>query len=123
MSFKYAPYSSISQIGRNSPLMEMDPVMDASSIDEMPEDYPDMKSESSSPGSGIVSFEISTMCTPLKDVWLGQKYLESAIALHLHLHTDPEDVNSILEVCSISLLALLLGKTNNLSVKIKSKLG
>ena len=82
--------------------MEMDPVMDGSSIDEMPEDYPDMNSDPSSPSSGITSSESSTMCTPLRDVWLGQKYLESAIALHLHLYADPEDVNPILEVCSIS---------------------
>ena len=102
MSSKYASYSSISQIGRNTPFMETNPVMDAPSIDEMPEDYPDMKSECSSPDSGVASFESSTICTPLRDVWLGQKYLESAIALRLHLHADPEDVNQILEVCSIS---------------------
>jgi hypothetical protein len=102
MSSKYSPYSSFSHIGRNSPLMETDPVMDDSSIGEMPEDYSDTRSESSSPGEGIAHYERSTTCTPLRDVWLGQKYLESAIALRLHLHANPEDVDSTLEVCSIS---------------------
>jgi hypothetical protein len=82
--------------------METDPVMDDSSIGEMPEDYPDMKSEASSPDEGFASSERSTMCTPLRDIWLGQKYLESAIALRLHLHAGPEDAIPILEVCSIS---------------------
>ena len=81
--------------------MEADPIIDESSVDEMPDEYSDIKSESSSPGNGVASYERSAICTALRDVWLGQRYFESAIALRLHLHADPEDVNPILEVCSI----------------------
>jgi hypothetical protein len=82
--------------------MEADRIIDESSVDEMPDEYSDTRSESSSPGEGLAHYERSTICTPLRDVWLGQKYLESAIALRLHLHANPEDVDSTLEVCSIS---------------------
>jgi hypothetical protein len=79
--------------------MEADPIMDDATIDEMPDEYSDIKSESSSPGNGD---ERSAICTPLKDVWLGEKYLESAVALRLHLHADLEDGKPNLEVCSIT---------------------
>ena len=102
MSSKYSSYSSSAHIRRTPPLMEANRIMDESSMDDMPDDDSDMKSEPSSPRNGVVDYERSAICTPLKDIWLGEKHLESAIALRLHLYAAPEDVRPTLEVCSIT---------------------
>lgn len=74
--------------------------MDGSSIDGMSDDFHDPASDSSSPGNGTSIFARSKDGTSLRNVWLGEKYLESIIALQLYSQADAEDVVSSLEVCS-----------------------
>lgn len=80
--------------------MERDNIMDGSSVDGTSEDFHDPASDSSSPGNGPPIFARSTDSTRLMDVWLGEKCLESIIALQLHSQADEEDVVPSLEVCS-----------------------
>lgn len=81
--------------------MERDSIIDDSSFDGMPDDWRAPSSGFSSPGDGTASFGHSTpTCTPLRDIWLGQKHLESLIALQLHSQADHEEAVPELEVCS-----------------------
>lgn len=74
------------------------------------------------------SFRHSTpSCNPLRDTWLGQKHLESMIALQLHLQADPEDAVPSIEVCNFQLSASaswysLAQSTDAQSVKTEGKL-
>jgi hypothetical protein len=100
MDFKYPSYAFSEDVGSMSPAMERNNVMDGSSVDGTSEGFHEPASDSSSPGNGPSILAGSTDSTLLMDVWLGEKFLESNIALQLHSQADEEDVVSSLEVCS-----------------------
>lgn len=101
ISFKHPSYGSSEEIGRILAAMDRDPIIDDSSIDGTSEYWHGPKSEPSSPDNRSTRFGHSMpSCTPLRDMWLGQKYLESVIALQLHSLADAEDIVPELQVCS-----------------------
>jgi hypothetical protein len=80
--------------------LENDNIMDGASVEDMSESFHGPASDSSSPVHGSSFFARGTDRTSLKDVWLGEKYLASIVALQLYSQEDTDQAVSDLEVRS-----------------------